>query len=569
MDYEIRSILDVANSLRGQIKSKSLKGAMRSKAEAKQSDDDPRFTEFARIIRDGVADEVRNVMLEVRREMDHHRKMGRLSKSSLELVAEMDVCFEEFQQKKELLAKYESALDLMKPNMKDAESDRLLKTRHQDALDKARNLREELIQRGDRLLKFYERIDKQIHQDREMERNLHAALEKCLTHLSGVERGKIEALVRQKSTNVTVEAHIKLLSKLIEQLANTIPAVRQEEIQRLYQQARLEFQRKNYNETLQTLNDLFKFDRKHILAHRLRSRVFQVLNNKVAHLCELRNIAAFDNAEAADYAALGDVLAADGKIDEAYILYEKASSKKPDRKHLERFADMACQFRHWYRAVDAYRKILEKNPGDAALSHKLGCALFEDNQEQEAFDLLRYAVRRDDSRAQSRVCLGEILRRRGIVEEALKCFAQAAKLDNSQVDAYYWWGMQLYDRGEYGEALKKAQKAVELDSNRARNRMLLARCLEAVGAVDRAVEALEPIVSLDIPPVDALLAFSEICRKGGRLNRARDVIERFHQRYSRLPLIRSEYGLVLLECGEFSKAAPFLDPAGGFRAAAS
>jgi len=286
MDYEIRSILDVANSLRSQIKGKALKGAMRSKVELKQSDDDPRFTEFARIIRDGVADEVRNVMLEVRREMDQHRKMGRLTKTSLELVDEMEVCFEDFIKKKDLLAKYESALDLMKPKMKEEEVDRSLKTRHQDALDKARNLREELIQRGEQLLKYYERIEAQIRQDRDMEKNLHAALEKCLTHLSGIERGKIEALVRQKSTNVTVEAHIKLLSKLIEQLANSIPAVRQEEIQRLYQQARLDFQRKNYNETLQTLNDLFKFDRKHILAHRLRARFFQVLNNKVADLCE-------------------------------------------------------------------------------------------------------------------------------------------------------------------------------------------------------------------------------------------------------------------------------------------
>jgi len=102
MDYEIRSILDVANSLRSQIKGKALKGAMRSKVELKQSDDDPRFTEFARIIRDGVADEVRNVMLEVRREMDQHRKMGRLTKTSLELVDEMEVCFEDFIKKKDL-----------------------------------------------------------------------------------------------------------------------------------------------------------------------------------------------------------------------------------------------------------------------------------------------------------------------------------------------------------------------------------------------------------------------------------------------------------------------------------
>ncbi len=566
---ESKRLMDDVTSMREDLRIQQINRALRSRKSDLVDTETGRYEEFARLIRDGVADEVRNVVLEIRREMEQHRKLGRLTKISNDLVDELDNFFDVFLKKKELLQKLENALSSIRDNLRKEPDNRNLQHKCNTALENARKVREDVIAAADKVLSYRERIDNQIKKDRDLENDLEDTLERCLKHVSTNERRRIEGYVRRHSEKATIDQRIKLLSKLVEQLAQSVPAIRQEEIQHLYYLARSEFQKKNFNESLNVLNKLFKFDRKHLFSHRLRARIFQLLGNKVAWLCELRMITELDSAEAMDFHALGEALVLEGNHDDAYQQFERAAQKSPEKIYMERFADMACTFRHWYRAVEVYRKILKKHPYDVSIQHKLGRSLFEDNREEEAFGILRHVIQMDDSNSQSRVSLGEMFRRRGLATAAVESFARAIELDPRNVDAFYWWGMQLYDRGDFSVALEKALEAYGLEPDRIRNRILLARCYEAVGHLKDAVEILEPIVNQESPSIDSVLTFSEICRHGNGLELAKETVERILQRYSRLPMLRTEYGFILLQQGHFKQAASYLDPLGGFKASVS
>ncbi len=552
-DRSIR--IQQTHAIREEMRVLKVKSALQAKKE-NEEETNP-YSEFARIIRDGVAEEVRNLMLTVKRELDQHRKAGRFSKNVEKMRQQFIHHLERFTEKKEVLEKLERAIDILRNQEED--DNRSNHNKLYQAIEKARKIRDELVESAETLLKSRERIDRQMKEDRRVEKGLHDALQRCLNHLSQTERGKMEVKIRKLQT-YPIDARQKALSSLIEQLAEKVPAIRIEEIQRLYEKAKEEFNKKNFHETLQILNQLFKFDRKHLLAHRLRVRVFQLLNNKIASICELKVIVEFEDAEGYDFYTLAEALSADGHTDEAYFYYEKAALLQPEPQYLERFADLASVNGHWYRAIEAYKKMLAQNRHYFPALHKLGRAYFEYKKEEEAYQTLKQAIETEDSRSLSQLIMGQLLRRRCAPQEALNSFKRAVELDAHNAEAYYWLGLQYYDAGEFSEALIHAMEAVSREPDRVRNTLLLARCYEALGKFEDANEVLEPIVLRENPPVDALLHYSEIARKGGFISNAREMMEHLFERYSHLPMVRTEYGLLLLASGEFQRASQYLHP---------
>lgn len=560
-----RDIQERADSVKNRAKMQEIHLTLQEMKDGPQDPGSDEHIRFTRIIRDGVADEVRSALLESKRILEQHEKLGRLTQESQKWHSEFQRLADLFLDKKHLLEKLEKSIDTLRDTVSDKAGRDAAQLSIDLAVENSREERQNALEAAEKLIQAHLKLERQIRKDRERETGIQAILNQCLAHLPPDQRRKVSSLISSKTEGMNLEHRLKFLTKFIGELAKTVPAIRQEEMARLMQAAKEKVECRLYREAIPLLDQVFQYDKKHLDGHRLRAQVYLGMGNRFAHLCELRMIAEIECAEASDYYALAVLLEKDGQLDDALQLYERAVEKKKRRKYLEPLGDLSCQKRQWFRAVQAYRTILQMSPHLTSIKHKLGHALFESNREEEAHDLLSQAMKEKDNNGISQMYLGRIYRKRLIIDRALNCFARAVQMDPACVDARYWWGMLLFDRGEFAEAEKKAQEAVRLEPQRSRNPLLLARCMEALGKGKEGLDLLEPFLRETTPPVDVLLAYAEFCRRAGLLNRSLPVLETVLRKYPRQPQLRAEYGLQLLQSSRYSEAAEYLSPGAGFR----
>ncbi len=515
---------------------------------------------FVQTIREGSMDKIKNAILEVRREIKQHKDLGRISTSGLQIAKKFHESSEQFLKKKLWLEDAKQKIEQLWLLKESGKQDPSIENKYNTLVKQTKAVQEDTLSNADTLIKAYEQLDNQVQRDRKAEKGLQDTFKRCLDHLSQKDRGKLEILVRKQVEGQGIDRRINVLSKMIEQLSASVPSIRKEEVTRLYQEAKSAFEKKYYQESAQILDKLFKFDRKNLGGHRLRAEIYKARGNRIAFLCELRMIAEIPDAEARDFTTLADVLLEDGQTDDPFMLYEKAIAKQPSRENLERLADLSCQMRRWYRAVQLYQQILKTYPDDAGVMHKLGAALYEDNRKEEGFDILRNAIQLQDNNAQSHVCVGRMYRRLKDTRMASQSFARAIELEENNADAYYWRSVVRYDRAEFEEALQEAQKAETLEKERPRNVLHLARCKAACNQPSEAIEILEPLLKDANPAVDVLLAYSEFCRQCGRVEKALKPLGDFVKRFSWQPQIRAEYALLLTEAGRLEEASQYLNP---------
>lgn len=150
--------------------------------------------------------------------------------------------------------------------------------------------------------------------------------------------------------------------------------------------------------------------------------------------------------------------------------------------------------------------------------------------------------------------------------EAERSLRRAIELDANDIEAHYWLSVVLLELGEFDCAAREAQQANKLEDNRPRNRLLLARCLDALGQTQKAAEILEEsIKSSTFPPLDMILAYIQFRRRVCRADAAIDTLTPILQRHPHQPQLRALFGLLMIDSGQPSQAIPYLDPAGAIR----
>lgn len=548
------------SQLKQQAHLRSLREEVRSVQSEKESYQDIKRETFTRLIRDGMAEEVRNALLEAKREIEHHKHMGRLSSESLDMVNKFQSLSKSFLQRKLMLEKIEGTIEEYRKSQPDPAND---SEKVQQLTDKASQLRDQSLQLTERLLKLHQRLDKQIQKDRQTEERVQEALHRCLQHLPKTERGKLQASTSQKLNQLDIEGRIQLRVTLIQKLAQSIPAVRKEEVARLYDEASRASSRHDYQTALQTLDQLFQFDKHHLDGHRLRASLYEAVGNAYAHLFELRMITEMPTAQGSDFYRLARVLRDRGQDEEAFAAFQSAAEKSPLPEYLEAWGDASSAMKRWYIAVQAYRQLLNQQPSLMRIQHKLGVALFENNQAEEAFDILRTAIHESDARSDSRVCLARAYRSYQMFEEALQSLNRAVELDESNPEARYWLSLLLYERGEFEQGLIEAKEAIKIEKGRLRNCLQIARCYDALGQTRAAIEELDRwMKKAKSPSFDVLLQYAKFCRRANLHDKGIQVMQPMVQRFPYQPQLRIEYGLLLLEKGQLDEAAPYLDPAG-------
>jgi serine/threonine protein kinase/Flp pilus assembly protein TadD len=111
-------------------------------------------------------------------------------------------------------------------------------------------------------------------------------------------------------------------------------------------------------------------------------------------------------------------------------------------------------------AVQSFREALEGHPDYAAAHARLAEALVDKDDLNGAIAQIREATRLRNN-ARDHTILGNLLGRKGLLDEALASYQKAIDRDAKYACAYHWRGIDLVKAGRRDEAIASFQRAVE------------------------------------------------------------------------------------------------------------
>jgi arylsulfatase A-like enzyme/Flp pilus assembly protein TadD len=198
----------------------------------------------------------------------------------------------------------------------------------------------------------------------------------------------------------------------------------------------------------------------------------------------------FSNA----HANLAEVLAADGKIDEAIAVLESA---------------------------------LARGARTPTMLARLGFYLQEGNRVEESVRVLKAAIDENPSHAEAYNYLGIALARLGRHREALEAFGKLIELDASYASAYSNAGSVHLAMKDFGTAERDFRKALSMDPNLARAWNGLGVALASTGRHSDAVDAWRRSIEIDASQPDTLYNLGTLLTKLDRFEEAIVYLEGF------------------------------------------
>ncbi|KFL34789.1 hypothetical protein JU57_03955 [Sulfurospirillum sp. SCADC] len=122
--------------------------------------------------------------------------------------------------------------------------------------------------------------------------------------------------------------------------------------------------------------------------------------------------------------------------------------------------------------------------------------------------------------------LGNALRDKGKIDEAIEAFTKALSIDPQYGDAYYNLGVSLHDIGKLDEAVEAFTKALSLNPNYVEAYNNLGVTLHAKGHIDRAIEAFIQALTIHPHYADAYYNLGNALYAKNKINQAMTAYEK-------------------------------------------
>ena len=144
-------------------------------------------------------------------------------------------------------------------------------------------------------------------------------------------------------------------------------------------------------------------------------------------------------------------------------LHQAMEIKPDDAEHHHDLGQMLAAEGRPEEAEAHFRRAIALKPQYALGHYNLGTLLYERKQLDEAIHCLRRAIKADPQLVIAHHNLGLALFDQGKLEEATVCYRRALKLEPKLAPAHHNLGNTLAAMGEYEEALASEYKALELE----------------------------------------------------------------------------------------------------------
>ncbi len=174
-------------------------------------------------------------------------------------------------------------------------------------------------------------------------------------------------------------------------------------------------------------------------------------------------------------------------------------------------------------AADAngLRSRVQTNPSDHAAWHALGLTAFNGGNIALAVQCIEAAVAVNGKVPLYHRNIGEMYRRMGRLDKAVKAGQKACKLAPDDLDAHYNLGLAYTDAQDYKKAVESYRRALRLNPRHNLSWNNLGSALEQMGDKDEALKAYEKAVKIDPRHAEAQNNAGAIFSEQGRLDEAR------------------------------------------------
>lgn len=204
------------------------------------------------------------------------------------------------------------------------------------------------------------------------------------------------------------------------------------------------------------------------------------------------------------YNNLGNVLAKEGRIDEAVESFRRALNMDPNYAvpHYN-WGNLLARQGKLEEAADHYRKALETEPDYAEAHNNLGNVLLARGELKDALRHLTRALELTPHEAQVHFNLGVVLASEGRLEEAVGHYQKAVRINPDYAEAYHNAGIILAAQGRLENAVDHFQQALRIRPEFAEAHEALGKLLALQGRADEAArhhqEALRLLQSREVP----------------------------------------------------------------------
>ena len=195
---------------------------------------------------------------------------------------------------------------------------------------------------------------------------------------------------------------------------------------------------------------------------------------------------------------LGNVLQAQGRLQEAVDNYREAVKLKPDyAEAYNNLGDALHGLRRLDEAEAAYREAIRLMPSLAGAYYNLGNALQESGRFEAAVAQYQEALRLEPDMPEAQGNMGAALEKLGRIEEALEHYRQAVRLRPGYAIAVRNLGNALVRLGRFQEGEAQYREAIRLRPDFVDAYVNLGSALQAQGRPDEAAAQYEAALRVD------------------------------------------------------------------------
>ncbi len=202
------------------------------------------------------------------------------------------------------------------------------------------------------------------------------------------------------------------------------------------------------------------------------------------------------------------------------------------------------------------RRAQAQSPADFWLNHDLGMAM-KTATSPERDGAVRFLTAAVALRPDSPGCvlnLGNALKGKGQVDEAIACYKRAIELDPKYAMAFNNLGIVLRDKDQVDEAIACFQKAIELDPNYANAHHSLGSALKGKGQVDEAIACYKRAIELNPKYAIAFNNLGIVLKDKVQVDEAIACIRRAIELDPKLANARNSLGTALKDKGRVDEA---------------
>ncbi len=496
--------------------------------------------DYVRLIRDGHADRVHDMIRGATREIEIGRKTDRYSDAALEMTKEFEELAKEFPRKKELLARVEERIGPMRKLMSGQYSveaiqetlghDRATAEKLMRLLDDTSNLRDELVDTAARLMDLWDRIDEQARQDDKEEDQLRKLISEHLDHFSAQTRVRFEVSIERSLRNARLQQRLEVLRKFEKQLGENTPEGRARRKAELLPQGQELLQQGDYSGAVKVLEEAHQLDRGDeelllLLADayegcgQLESAI-KVLSRFVREedsvpvllalggflekveryqdaLDVYRSALELKSEDVGMHVRYSRCLIHAGRCDEAYERLSELHATRPENPEVAvAFAEACDTTDRQLRARETLQNMAERLPDNVEVWDSLGRHFWQARELDEAKKAYQRVLQIDPQRFLALLRLGNLARQGGEFSEAVSHYRKAIEIDDTSAEAHLGLGIALRETSELSDALSKLERAVELGAEGGEIHHHLGLVYLKSGETQKASAAMQKAVSL-------------------------------------------------------------------------